>query len=56
MSESERMAREEQDELDRVHGQHILDVTDYAKERKQDPLAQVLRQAHQAKAEESDNA
>jgi hypothetical protein len=51
MSESERMARE-QDELDRAHGRHILDVTDYAKEREQDPLVQILRQAHQAKAED----
>jgi hypothetical protein len=47
----ERMAREEQDDLDRAHGQHILDVTDYAKEREQDPLVQILRQAHQAKVE-----
>ena len=50
----ERMAREEQDDLDRAHGQHILDVTDYAKEREQDPLVQILRQAHRAKAEEAD--
>jgi hypothetical protein len=48
----ERMAREEQDDLDRAHGQHILNVTDYAKEREQDPLVQILRQAHQAKAED----
>jgi hypothetical protein len=50
----ERTAREEQDDLDRAHGQHILDVTDYAKEREQDPLVQILRQAHQAKAEDSE--
>jgi hypothetical protein len=51
----ERAAREEQDELEKAHGQHILDVTDYAKERQereQDPLVQILRQAHQAKAED----
>ena len=48
----ERAAREEQDELDRTHGQHILDVTDYARRsQRQDPLVEVLRQAHQAKAE-----
>ena len=50
----ERIAREEQDDLDRAHGQHILDVTDYAKERQgnaEDPLVQVLRQAYQAKVE-----
>ena len=46
----ERAAREEQDELDRVHGQSILDAV-AAKERGEDPLLEVLRQAHQAKAE-----
>jgi hypothetical protein len=47
--------RQEQDDLDRAHGQHILDVTDYAKEREQDPLVQILRQAHQAKASEAED-
>ena len=60
MSESERgfQNREEQDDLDRAHGQHILNVTDYAKERQgsaDDPLAQVLRQAHQTKVEEDNH-
>ena len=50
----ERMAREEQDDLDRAHGQHILNVTDYARrsQRLEDPLVQILRQARQAKAED----
>jgi hypothetical protein len=50
----ERTAREEQEDLDRAHGRHILDVTDYARrsQREQDPLVQILRQAHQAKAED----
>ena len=53
----ERAAREEQDDLDRAHGQHILNVTDYARRSQRqgsadDPLVQVLRQAHQAKVEE----
>jgi hypothetical protein len=46
----ERTAREEQDELDRTHGQHILDVA--GRGRAEDPVLEVLRQAHQAKAEE----
>jgi hypothetical protein len=49
----ERANREEQDDLDRKHGQHILDVTDYAKERQEDPLLEALNRAHQAKAEEA---
>jgi hypothetical protein len=52
----ERMAREERDDLDRAHGQYLLDVMAATKERQDDPLLVVLRQAHQAKAEESDNA
>jgi hypothetical protein len=53
----ERIAREEQDDLDCKQGQHILDVTDYARRSQrqgnaEDPLVQVLRQAHQAKVEE----
>jgi len=47
----ERDALGEQAELDRAHGQHILDVTDYAKERQEDPLLEALNRAHQAKAE-----
>jgi hypothetical protein len=49
----ERMAREEQDDLDRAHGQHILDAT-AARMRQgsaEDPALEVLRRAHQAKAE-----
>jgi hypothetical protein len=50
----ERAAREEQEEIGRAHGQHILEVIDYAKERQEDPLLEVLNRAHQAKAEEAD--
>jgi hypothetical protein len=47
----EGMTREEQDELDRQMGQFILDVLAANEARHQeDPLVQVLRQAHQAKA------
>jgi hypothetical protein len=50
----ERMAREEQDDLDRAHGQHLLDVTDYARrsQHQEDPLLKALDEAHQAKAED----
>ena len=50
----ERMAREEQDDIDRQAGQRILDImADASKRREQgeDPLFETLRQAHQAKAE-----
>lgn len=48
----ERAAREEQDELDRSHGQHILDITADARERRrEDPLLEAIRRAHKAKAE-----
>jgi hypothetical protein len=50
----ERAAREEQEEIDRSHGQHILDVTDYSKERQEDPVLEALRQAQQAKASEAE--
>ena len=52
----ERMAREEQDDADRAHGEAILDAVAASEARRQgnaeDPLVQVLRQAHQAKVEE----
>ena len=51
----ERMAREEQDDIDRQAGQHILDImADASKRREQgeDPVFETLRQAHQAKAED----
>jgi hypothetical protein len=50
----ERMAREEQDDIERKHGEHILAATKDARQRQGsagDPLLEVLRQAHQAKAE-----
>ena len=46
----ERVAREEQEEIDKAHGQSILDAV-AAKERGEDPLIQALNKAHQAKAE-----
>jgi len=52
----ERMAREEQDDLDRTHGEFILAAVDDARERREqgeDPLFETLRQAHQAKASEA---
>jgi len=49
----ERMAREEQDDIDRQHGQFILDVTAARMQQGggEDALLQVLNRAHQAKAE-----
>jgi hypothetical protein len=47
----ERVTREEQDELDRTHGQHILDVT-AAQGSGEDPVLELLQQAHQAKADQ----
>jgi hypothetical protein len=49
----EQAAREEQDELDRSHGQHILDMT-ADRDHTGDRLAEVLRRAYQAKAGEDD--
>ena len=46
----ERAAREEQDELDRKHGQHILDIT-AARGNAEDVLADLLRRAHQSETE-----
>jgi hypothetical protein len=46
----ERAAREEQEELERAHGQSILDAV-AAKERREDPLLEVLSRSYQAKAE-----
>ncbi len=51
----ERLAREEHDELERAHGQHILDATAFPHAKRganEDPLLEVLRRAHQAKAGE----
>jgi len=44
-------------DIDRKHGEHVLAATKDAMERRKrgaDPLFEVLRQAHQAKAEEAD--
>jgi hypothetical protein len=46
----ERAAREEQDELDRSHGQHILDIT-ADRDNAGDRLAEALRRAYQSKTE-----
>jgi putative IMPACT (imprinted ancient) family translation regulator len=62
MSESDldavikRMAREEQDDLDRKHGEAIIAMAHDAKERQgsaEDPILEVLRQAHQDQAEDA---
>jgi hypothetical protein len=49
----ERAAIEEQEELDRSHGQFLLDVMDARMQQGsgEHPALEVLRQAHQAKAE-----
>jgi hypothetical protein len=50
----ERGAREEQEELDRAHGQHLLDIAAAAGERRRnDPLRKLLEQAHQAKPDDA---
>jgi len=56
MSESdamqERMAREKQEELERAHGRHLLDI--YADQKNAaEPFLEVLRRAHEAKASEA---
>jgi hypothetical protein len=53
---SERMAREEQDDLDRKHGQQILDLmtTRGRQGSEEDPLLDALNRAYQAKAEKAD--
>jgi hypothetical protein len=50
----ERAAREEQEEIDRSHGEHLLEVTDYSRrsQRQEEPLVEILNRAHQAKADE----
>ena len=49
----ERAAREEQEEIDRKHGQFLLDVADARMRQGSDehPALEVLRRAHEAKAE-----
>jgi hypothetical protein len=50
----ERVAREEQEELDRAHGQHLLDIEAAARERsRKDPLLELLEQAHQPKPDDA---
>jgi hypothetical protein len=53
---SERIAREEQDDLDRKHGQFLLDIADARMQQgsAEDPALQLLRRAHQAKASEAE--
>ena len=49
----EGMTREEQDELDRAHGQFILDVlAARTRARLEHPLVQILLQPHQPEAED----
>jgi hypothetical protein len=53
MTERSREAREEQDELDREHGQHILDITaDQRSYRGGERLVDAILRAYQAKAED----
>jgi hypothetical protein len=49
----ERMAREEQEDINRQHGQFILDVMAAEDRRKHagDPLLEAINRAHQAKVE-----
>jgi len=49
-----RAAREEQEKVDREHGQHILDITAarLRQESAEDPLLEVLNRAHKAKSEQ----
>jgi hypothetical protein len=50
----ERAAREEQEEIDRSHGEHLLDVAAAGMQQgsAEDPVLEALRRAHQAKAGE----
>ena len=47
----ERMAREEQDDLDQQHGRFILDAMADRNNQGADPLLEAINRAHQAKAE-----
>jgi hypothetical protein len=47
----ERAAREEQEKIDRERGQHILDLWAARRTSAEDSLADLLRRAHQSKAE-----
>ena len=49
----ERAAREEQEELNRSHGQFLLDVADARMQQgsEEHPALEVLRRAHQEQAE-----
>ena len=49
----ERMAREEQDDIDRQHGQFILDVTAARNNQSVDTLLEAINHAHRAKASEA---
>jgi len=51
----ERMAREEQDDLDRSHGEFILDVTAARMQQGggEDALLEAINRAHQSKASEA---
>jgi len=50
----ERDAREEQEELDRAHGQFLLDLAAAQTDRRRnDPLLELLEQAHQPKPDDA---
>ena len=48
----ERMAREEQEELDRAHGQQLLDIM-ADRRNAAAPLLEAINRAHQAEASEA---
>ena len=52
----ERVAREEEDDIDRQHGQFILDVTAARMQQGggEDALLEAINRAHQAKASEAE--
>ena len=50
----ERTAREEQEDLERKHGEQILDMLDARNSQGAEPFLEALNQAHQAKASEAE--
>jgi hypothetical protein len=50
----ERMAREEQDEINRKHGQQLLDIFAARNNQGAEPFLEAMNQAHQAKASEAE--
>ena len=46
-----KLAREEQEDLDRKHGEQILDILHARNSQGAEPFLEALNQAHQAKAD-----